>query len=356
MRHKQLSNSNISVPPIGIGTMGIGGYFSRDDSNDDHFENMLNYALAVGMTFIDTAEAYGAGHAEELVGKAVKGKRHSVCIATKVSPENLRFNDVIKAAEQSLIRLQTDYIDLYQIHWPNPLIPIGETLEAMERLMESGKIRHIGVSNFSLQELREALACFKHIESIQMEYNLFDRTIEEDILPFCEQQGISLLAYTPLCSGKITYSCSKLPLLQNIAIKYGKHPSQIALRWITTNNNVIAIAKASSKEHIRLNSSAVDFDLSIEDYHSIASAFKEPLRYIQTEKIKVDRKGLDKFIPSAEDLAVLIQHGIPVKPIRVVKSSDPLYEYELVEGKLRYWAWVIAKSSDTPIRALIRES
>ncbi len=201
MRYKQLGNTSATIPAIGMGTMGVGGYFGRDDSRDDHFVSVLEQGIDAGLILIDTAEAYGKGHSEELVGRAIKGKRQDLIVASKVSPDHLRHDEIIKAAEESLGRLQTDYIDLYQVHWPNPSIPIAETMEAMARLVQSGKIRYVGVSNYSLPELKEALTCIREIAAVQVEYNLFDRTIEEDILPFCKTHSISVLAYDPVMLG-----------------------------------------------------------------------------------------------------------------------------------------------------------
>lgn len=355
MQYKPLGNTNILIPAIGMGTMGIGGYFSRDDSNDNHAINLLMRGIELGMTLIDTAEAYGKGHSEELVGIVTQGLRDKVVIATKVSPEHLRYEDVIASAENSLKRLRTDYIDLYQIHWPNPTIPISETLEAMAKLLSDGKIRAIGVSNFSLPELKEALLYVDNIASVQVEYNLFDRTAEHDLIPFCTQNKITFLAYTPLCSGMVTYDKSKHDNLFGIAKKYNKNISQLALKWLTTNNNIVAIPMSRKAAHLLSNSVSTDFELDAADYDFIMKNFISKTLEIPTNRIKVDTKGIDGFVPSANDLAKLIVKGVPIKPIRVIKTDDPGFEYELVEGKLRYWAWVLAHKNPLPIHSLLRQ-
>jgi len=193
MRYKILGNTNENVPAVGQGCMGIGGYLSRDDSRAESHVTALKTGIELGMNFIDTAEDYGAGHSEELVGRAIKGIRDKVFIATKVSPQNLHSSDLLQSAEGSLRRLGTDYIDLYQIHWPNSQILIEETMSAMTRLLEEGKIRYIGVSNFSLSELKEAQRALprQKIISTQVEHSLMDRTIEVDTLPYCERNGIT---------------------------------------------------------------------------------------------------------------------------------------------------------------------
>ena len=160
----------------------------------------MREAIALGANFIDTAESYGT---EEVVGEAIKGVRNKVFLATKVSPRHFRRPEVIRSAEQSLKRLGTDYIDLYQLHWPNYHVPIGETMAAMEELVASGKIRFIGVSNFSVREMERAQATLSkdRIVSNQVRYSLVERTIEDGLLQYCEDRQITILAFSPLASG-----------------------------------------------------------------------------------------------------------------------------------------------------------
>lgn len=357
MEYKQLGKTGIQVSAIGQGTMGMGGYFTEDSTRDGFYVDMLKKGIDFGMTFIDTAEAYGAGHSEELVGRAVKNYRKGVFIATKVSPEHLAYDSVLNSAEGSLERLQTNYIDLYQIHWPNPTIPIEETLHAMEQLVENGKVRYVGVSNFSLKELKVINEVFPsdRIVSLQIEYNLFDRTIEEDVLPYCKQEKISVIAYSPLDKGKICGK-EKIGVLQEIARRYNKTTVQVTLKWLVSKTPVIVIPKATCIDHIRDNASSTDFDLSEEDIELISRTFTQFPVSIPTDRIKVNRNGLDKFVPSPNDLVRSIRDGVPLKPIRVVKSEDASgqYDYDLVEGKVRYWAWVFAHNGKIPIWALVR--
>ena len=357
MKYKRFGRTDTTVSAIGQGTMGIGGYFNRDSHKDDFYIDMLKMGLEYGMTFVDTAEAYGAGHSEELVGRAVKDCRKDVFIATKVSPEHLAYDSVIKSAENSLRRIRTNYIDLYQIHWPNPAVPLGETLGAMEKLIRDGKVKYIGVGNFSLRQLKMANEAFPNlrIDSVQIEYNLFDRMIEKDILPYCEREGISVIAYSPLEGGKFSYESDNIELMQAMARKYDRAIACIILRWLTYRSPVIAIPKALSTEHIKENASSVNFDLDEDDIELIGRTFTKPCISIPTDRIKVDRNGLDKFVPSPETLAKDIRNGEILKPIRVVKSEGSNdYDYDLVEGKVRYWAWVIAHNGKVPIQALVR--
>lgn len=370
---KKLGNTGIDIPSIGIGTMGIGGYFTSDTSKDDFYIDIIRRSIDLGMTFVDTAEIYGSGHSEVLVGKAIKDRyrREDIFIATKVSPEHLNYYNVIKSAENSCLKLQTDYIDLYQIHWPNPAIPLKETLLGIRYLIYKGKIKHFGVCNFSLQELVSVRKLAKDLDinvvSNQVEYNLFDRYIEKDILPYCEKEKVTIIAYSPLNKGNI--GCYRT--LDNIAKKYNKTVAQVILRWLIRKDSIVAIPKATNMEHIRDNASS-DFIMRLEDIEFIDKNFNSNCVEIPIERILVNTEGLYKFVPSPEDLAKSIKYeGVELKPIRVrhiIRNSSTFkefdsYDYQLVEGKVRYWAWIYAHGGSMddyinkkipPIKSLIR--
>ena len=375
MKHKKLGKKDVRIPAIGQGSMGIGGYLSRDSLQDGNQIEALRLGIELGMTFVDTAEAYGSGHTEELVGKAIEGIRNKVFIATKFSPEHNSYDDVLKSAEGSLRRLNTDYIDLYQVHWPNPKIPIAETMRAMERLVKEGKTRYVGVSNFSLKELKEGQAAIseEEIVSLQVEYNLFDRTIENNVLPYCESESIITIASSPLDQGQIASGDKRVRVLQMIANKCDRTMAQVALNWLVSHPSVIAIPKATNPDHIRENASAVDFRLSDEDFREISNIFAQQCVYVPVDRIRVivggqgNRKVYQsveeaienklEFVPSPVDLAQDIRGKEVLKPVRVIRSTDKTgkYDYDLIEGRIRYWAWVIAHDGKVPIPAYIRD-
>ena len=375
MVKKRLGNSNEHIPALGQGTMGLGGFLSTNKGDDRVCIKAIKLGIDYGLTFIDTAEAYGAGYAEELVGRAISNQRSRVFIATKVSPEHLAYEDIVRSCEGSMKRLSTDYIDLYQIHWPNPSIPIKETLEAMKYLREQGKIRFIGACNFFLEQIREAMEIFgkEGFISVQSEYNLFDRSIEYDILPFCEENDLLTIAYSPLDQGCIAQGNSRIETLENIAQKYGKTCAQIVLNWLVSHPNVIAIPKAVNAEHIRQNAAAADFEIDQADIQTIDRTFQCNPIDVPTQKIKVivggqgNRKVYQTiedafknplgFTPSPSALAKDIRKkDDAIKPVRVRKSSDQTgqYDYDLVEGRIRYWAWHIAYDGKRPIPVLVR--
>lgn len=372
MEFKTLGNTTQKISAVGQGT-GVGGNLAKTAVYGEKHVEALKLGIDLGMTFIDTAEEYGRGDAEGIVAKAIKGIRDKVFIATKFSPEHSSRDDILKAAEGSLCRLQTDYIDLYQVHWPNPKVQIDEIRQALDQLLKQNKIRHIGVCNFALEELREAEEVFgaERIVSIQMEYNLFDRSIEKDLLPYCEQKNITTIAYSPLDQGRIGPGDEKMRVLNEIAVKYEKTAAQIALRWLVSHKTVIAIPNATSENHVLENSVCLDFDLKKEDFERISKIFKVECIYVSTDRIKIEGKDpalcqsmedalLNKmgFVPSPLDLASRIQKGVGIKPIRVVCTKDKSgrYDFDLREGRVRYWAWVIAHKGLEPIPAFIREN
>lgn len=274
---KQLGKSSVKVPVLGLGTWGMGGLSSKRLGGEEEAVRALHLGLELKMRFIDTAEVYAAGHSEEIVAQATTGERESVFIATKVSAENLSYENVLRSCESSLERLQTSYIDLYQVHWPNPSIPIAETMRAMERLVAEGKVRHVGVSNFSVQQTREAEAALSKTElaSNQVEYSLLDRSIEEDLLPFAAKERITIIAYSPVGRGEISKGGrgERWHVLERVAAKYGKTRSQVALNWLIMKDPVVAIPKAGQLDHVKENAGAAGWKLNKADLAALDSAF-----------------------------------------------------------------------------------
>ncbi len=273
MDFKELGRTAVKIPVIGMGTWGIGGDSFKDTAGDNEAIRALRKAIELGMNLIDTAELYGAGHTEELVGEAIKPfPREQLFIVSKVWLDNLRYADVLKAAEKSLKRLQTDWIDLYLIHFPNPRIPLRETVEAMEKLVERNLVRFIGVSNFDISQMEEARSYLSKNEIVtnQVEYNLLDRSVERDVLPYCVQQQMTVMAYTPLAKGGL----SRNEFLQEIGKRYEKTAAQVALNWLIAKENIIAIPKAVNLDHLEQNAGAIGWRLSKDDIEHISSHFR----------------------------------------------------------------------------------
>jgi diketogulonate reductase-like aldo/keto reductase len=274
LEFKRLGRTDVMVSAIGMGTWGIGGFSTPDYKYDEMAIRALRRGIELGITLIDTAEMYGGGHSEEVVGIAIKDLREKVFIATKVWYTNLRYDDVLRSAEKSLKRLQIDTIDLYQVHWPNPHIPLSETMRAMERLVLDGKVRFIGVSNFSVKLMEEARAALSKIDIVsnQVEYSLLSREVEDDILPYCEKENITLIAYSPLGRGNILND-PRSKILREVAKKYNKTLVQVALNWLIAKKPVVAIPKAINLSHVEENVNAAGWRLSDEDLELLSRVF-----------------------------------------------------------------------------------
>jgi diketogulonate reductase-like aldo/keto reductase len=251
MNQKELGKTGVLLPEIGLGTWQYRAGLEP-----------IQKAVDLGVSIIDTAESYGT---EQIVGEAVKHHRNRVFIATKISPRHFRRSDVLMAADKSLERLRTDYIDLYQLHWPNHTVPIEETVGAMEDLVDRGKIRFIGVSNFSVAELRKAQKALSkyRLVSNQVRYSLVDRSVELCLLRYCRENAITVIAFSPLGHG-INRIKEKDPdsVLHRVAAMACKTEAQVALNWCISGENVIAIPKASSVDHVVQNCGASGWRLA----------------------------------------------------------------------------------------------
>ena len=373
MKFKELGNSGEFISSIGQGCMGIGGKFEKNTFNDSEFLWALEYGIELGMTFLDTAEVYASGHSETLVGKASYHKRDKVFIATKFSPENSSYDNVLNSAENSLKRLNTSHIDLYQIHWPNPSIPLSETMMALEKLVNEGKVRFVGLSNFNKQEMEEAKNYLNPIKIVsnQVEYNLFDRFIEYSLMGYMLKNHYSIIAYSPLDKGHSFNEIEKTKLMNELSEKYNKTSSQSSLNWLLSNKNVFVIPKAVKKKHIELNAASSDFEMDLIDKKKISKIFSAKPKYINPKKIKVSLNGEDNrkvyktieeaienrfnMQPSPLELSKFILKGDPVKPVRVISSNgDDYYDFELIEGRLRFWAWYIAYNGEKDVPCIVR--
>jgi len=232
----------------------------------------LKAGLDGGMNFIDTAEIYGS---ETLVARAIKGrKREDLFIATKVWSNHLRRDALVHSLERSLRVLETPYVDLYQVHFPNTKVPIGETMSAMEEMKDKGKLISIGVSNFSLQQTIDANAALKRsqLASNQVEYSLAHRDIEADLVPYCESNKISIIAYYPLGHGKLA-TAWRGSKMEEKCKAYSKTPAQVALNWLASGRDVFAIPRASRAEHVKENLGASGWELKAEDRAQLEAAF-----------------------------------------------------------------------------------
>jgi diketogulonate reductase-like aldo/keto reductase len=267
MNLKELGRTGVMLPEIGIGTWAYTG--GRDT---------LRKGFELGMPFIDTAEIYGT---EAIVGEAIAGLRDRVFVATKVAADHFERKEVHRAADRSLALLKTDRIDLYQLHWPNPAVPVEETIGAMEELVDAGKVRFIGVSNFDTPLLKRSLAAARKypIVSNQLSYSLIDRNIETELLPFCESRGLTVIAYSPLGRRfQDIFDRDPERALSRVASTVGRTEAQVALNWSVSRPNVVAIVKTDSPARMAENCAASGWRLT-------------PEQMALLDRIRFDRKN-----------------------------------------------------------------
>ena len=294
MEQRPLGRSEIEISSIVMGTWQAGKkmWVGIDDKDTTR---AMQTAFDNGITTFDTAEVYGDGHSERILGRALKPVRKQVVYATKVFANHLQFEQVIEACHRSLKNLNTDYIDLYQIHWPagsfgSPEVPAEETFKALNQLKKEGKIRAIGVSNYSRAQLEEA-AQYGRVDSLQPPYSLFWRHVDNDQQPYCTENDITILAYSPLAQGFLTgkfgpdhrfekgdhraknrlFHPDVYPSVQRalenlapIADQYGVSLTQLALAWACAQPRTVAIAGARNPEQVRHNAAAADLAISAE--------------------------------------------------------------------------------------------
>ena len=266
MEYRELGRTGVMIPEVGLGTWKYRGG-----------PEPLRRGVELGATLIDTAEMY---RTEDAVGVAISGIRDRVFVATKVLGSNLRYDQVLRAAEKSLKELGDDVIDLYQIHSPSHSVPIAETMRAMEALVDRGVVRYIGVSNFSVAQLRDAQAAMPNnpVVSNQVLYNLKRRSIERDLIPYCVEQGITVMAYTPLADGSLAVrprvrAGRNWEALDGVAREVGKTPAQVALNWCLARPPVVVIPKTNSVARTEENCGASGWRLSPAQAQRLEAAF-----------------------------------------------------------------------------------
>ena len=365
MIFKKLGNSELAISAIGLGT---GGSFGQVGSKrDSELIHLVKEAIDLGVNFFDTAEIYSGGHSEKILGGAIHGKRDKVIIASKFSPEHSSRKKIIQALDGSLKRLRSDYIDLYQVHWPNLSIPLEETISTLEAQLKKGKIRLIGISNFSLLRIKEAIKTlrFSHLSSIQNEYNFSERSAERDILPFCVNKKITFIAYNPLSSGFPLKNKNQSRFLARLAKKYGRTEAQIVLNWLISKKNVVAIPGTTSSKHLRENTKSASLSMEKIDLDLFDKIFEQKVVLVPIGDIDVLDDGRtylsveealkndQTLVPSPLELSKEIKAGDFLKPVKLRKNNRKNKKYQLFGGKIRFWAWVIAFEGKKSVPAVI---
>ena len=272
MEYKEIGNSRI--PVLGLGTWEIGGRLEPDSSLRKDWIKTIREAIELGITHIDTSEIYGNGLTEEIIGEAISSfDRKKLFITSKLWNTNLSYKDALSSLNKSLKRLKTDYLDLYLVHWPNDNTDIKETMKAFEHAQGEKIVKFVGVSNFSIKQIQEAQSCLSNskINAVQDEYNLLKRN--EQVLELCSRQKILFIAYRPLMKGQLAKP--GIGILDRLAEKYAKTQSQIALNWLLSKQQIVAIPKASKKEHMLDNLGAIGWKMEKQDYNKLDSLHHE---------------------------------------------------------------------------------
>jgi len=274
MENREIAKGD-SIPVVGIGSWGMGGRETPDKTRDSETIPAIRMAVELGLTHIDTAEYYGAGHAEELVGEAIQDiPRKTLFITSKVWHNHLHRDDLLKSMKASLNRLGVEQVDLYLVHWPNPEVPLKETMAAMEECVREGYTRYIGVSNFSVQLMEEAQGLLKdnRLAANQVQFSLIDQKPRMELLPACRRLGISLVAYRPLERGAILQTPN--PVMDEIAKAHGKSRAQVALNWLTSQESVFTIPKSTNPVHIMEFMGAVGWKLTPDEWTRLSQAYR----------------------------------------------------------------------------------
>jgi len=315
MKYRKLGRTDIEVSVVAMGCWAIAGGHTWGPQDEADSIATVHAALDAGVNFFETAEGYGKGYSEEVLGRALKGRRHEAVVATKVSRSNLAPDDLIKACEGSLRRLQTDVIDLYQIHWPSREVPISETFPVLEKLREQGKVRAIGVSNFGVGDLADLLAV-GHCQTDQLPYSLLWRAIEHEILPKCIEEDIGILCYSPLMQGLLTgkyaspddvpdgrarsrhfskdrprvrhgeFGCeaetfAAIERIRQISASVGESMAKVSVAWLLAQPGVNAVlAGARKPDQIRETAQAADLTLATETIEALTEATEEVKRLL----------------------------------------------------------------------------
>jgi len=278
--------SGFSLPVYGLGTWGMGGGWEADSTNDEKEVAAIKGAIDRGITHIDTAEIYGQGHAEELIGQAIKGcDRSKLIITSKVFGSNQRYDDLLRSFEASLKRLDTDYMDLYLLHrYPDKGIDIKDTMRAIDRLIDEGALKNVGACNLSINRLKDVQAhTTNQIVCNQIHYSLQMREAEKaGVIQYCQENDVLITAWGPLEKGAL----ESADILHAMADKYGKTPYQIALNWLITQPNVITIPKTTSLEHLDENLGSLGWNLSDEDMAELTKNF--PDQQFHSHRVPLD--------------------------------------------------------------------
>lgn len=377
MIYKRLGYTNTKISSLAIGTNGLGNFKKNDPIKTKNRQKIYRFAYNNGINLFDTAELYGEGYSEMILGKTFKQDRKHILISCKVNPDNCTSYLLEKSLKRSLKNLNTDYIDLYQLHWSNPFIDFEETFSTLNSFVKKGLIRYIGVCNFTPQMIIDANKCLKttKIVSNQIELNIFHQQDLYDNIKFYQDMNISIFGYGILNHLNILENSNLRPFFLKLQNKYSKKSlAEIFINYFTNFKEVTLITKTDNIHHLKENLKAFDFTLEKKDFETIRKLLKKDISYITLKMIKIPKiyketildlnskssnyeiiKNKPNLIPAPLSLAkTYIKYGL-FKPIKLIKKSNyyALETYDFWGEYKKYLAWKLLHEFSKPIPAIV---
>jgi aryl-alcohol dehydrogenase-like predicted oxidoreductase len=363
------------ISAVALGASGTGTAERATLESDAARIELFRAALELGINVFDTAELYGGGYSEKLLGRAFSHCRESVFICSKFNPCNASMTGIARAVEGSLRRLGTDYIDLYQIHWPTPFIDFSQTWSALSRLLDDGKIRHFGVGNCSYQEFLEYQSLSgEQVAAVELPFNIAEPAAIKSFLSWSRNPGKRIFAYSPLRQGRLCRCPKETNLVDIILKRQGISENQLVLAWVLSHPGVIPVFQTSRLEHLKANLEALKVTLEPEEVSMLEKAYTEPPEKIPLSKIKIgkldSRDGYSScmealenrfdWIPSPALLAERIRRGFYPPPLRLVGPDDMQFycldSYDFSGEMKKYWAWRLVNEEEANVPAYISRS
>ncbi|TSC88517.1 MAG: aldo/keto reductase [Microgenomates group bacterium Gr01-1014_7] len=367
MIFQKLGSSQTTVSVLGLGTNGVGNFYQPNLTKVRSRQKIYKTAFENGLILFDSAELYGEGYAEFILGKTFSRKRDQIIISTKVNPDNCSSFRLRKSLKDSLKRLQTDYIDLYQVHWINPFIDLEETFITLEQFVKEGYIKHIGVCNFSplmISQANKFLNKYK-IVSNQIEFNLQSQYQMLKDFQFYKKNNITIIGYGALNHLNSFSSPKQKQLMEFLTKKYKKTLSQLIINYLTSFKNTIQLIKTDNITHLQENIRSFDFELEKKDFEEIKTNFYYQVQFVPVKKIKIENElkidrfqilqNSENFIPSPLTIAqTLVKYGF-FKPLKLIKKNDFFYldSYDLQGEYKKYLAWRLIYDISSQIPAIV---
>jgi aryl-alcohol dehydrogenase-like predicted oxidoreductase len=368
MIYKQLGTTTRNVSTLGLGTNGVGNFLHNSPEKTANRQKIYQFAFQNGINFFDCAELYGEGYAEHVLGQTFKKNREQVIITSKVIPDNCTYLTLKRSIKESLKRLQTDYLDLYQVHWVNPFVPMEETFAALEETVREGYVKGIGVCNFSLSMVTAARACLNKVKlsSNHIELNLFNQPDVLETLEYYRDNGLSLIGYGALNHLKPGFTQPQQEFLDELMGNYHKTLPQILIRYFTSWENTILLTRTDNINHLQSNLNSFDFDFTPEQIKKFHTLFKSRVQHIPFDQITIPEeykkirtydhfKNPTNLIPSPLTVAQTYVRYNYFKPLKLIdkKGYFILDTYDFYGELKKYYAWRMLYGSSEPIPAFI---